>query len=232
MHRPRRLALPCALLLVLAAPLLAAASARAQEPPGAAPGEETAQAETPREKASRENLAHSPSAEAPAAPATGAAAGGVAARLAELGVELPELPAPAANYVRTVRTGNLVFTAGHGPVRPEGGYVTGKLGRDLTVEEGQAAARLTAIALLASLQSEIGDLDRVKRVVKVLGMVNSDPAFTDQHKVMNGFSDFIVEVFGDERGRHARSAVGMASLPIGLAVEVEMVVEVEGDGAP
>jgi len=161
--------------------------------------------------------------------ATGAAEapeGGPEARLEELGLELPELPAAVANYVRAVRTGDLVFLAGHGPAKPEGGYVTGKLGRDLTVEEGYQAARLTALALLSSLKAEIGSLDRVKRVVKVTGMVNSMPEFTDQHKVMNGFSDLIVEVFGD-RGRHARAAVGMVSLPIGLAVEIEMIVEVE-----
>jgi enamine deaminase RidA (YjgF/YER057c/UK114 family) len=148
------------------------------------------------------------------------------ARLLELGLELPQLPAPVANYVRAVRTGNLVFLAGHGPALPEGGYVTGKLGTDLDVEQGYAAARATGLALLASLQAEIGSLDRVRRVVKVLGMVNSAPEFTDQHKVMNGFSDLMVEVFG-ERGKHARSAVGMVSLPIGLAVEIEMIVEVE-----
>ena len=151
---------------------------------------------------------------------------GPEARLEALGLELPELSAPVANYVRAVSTGDLVFLAGHGPARPEGGYVTGKVGADLTVEEGQAAARLTGLALLASLRAEIGSLDRVTRIVKVLGMVNSDPAFTDQHLVMNGFSDLMVEIFGD-RGKHARSAVGMASLPIGLAVEIEMIVEVE-----
>lgn len=151
------------------------------------------------------------------------------ARLQAMGIELPELPAPVANYVRAVTTGNLVFLAGHGPARPEGGYVTGRLGDDLTVEEGRAAARRTGLALLASLRAEIGSLDRVRRIVKVLGMVNSTPAFTDQHLVMNGFSDLMVEVFGD-RGRHARSAVGMASLPIGLAVEIEMIVEIEPAG--
>ncbi|MFQ5351337.1 MAG: RidA family protein [Thermoanaerobaculia bacterium] len=148
------------------------------------------------------------------------------ARLAELGIELPTPPAPVANYVRAVRTGNLVFLAGHGPLRPGGGYVTGKLGEDLGVAEGYEAARLTAIALLASLKAEIGSLDRVRRVVRVEGMVNSTADFTDQSKVINGCSDFLVEVFG-ERGKHARAAVGMASLPIGLAVEIHMVVEVE-----
>lgn len=147
------------------------------------------------------------------------------ARLTELGLELPDLPVPVANYVRAVRTGNLVFLSGHGPLKPEGGYVTGKFDSDLTIEQGQAAARLTGLALLSSLRAEIGSLDRVRRIVKVTGMVNSEPNFTDQHKVMNGFSDLMVEVFGD-RGRHARAAVGMVSLPIGLAVEIEMVVEV------
>ena len=154
------------------------------------------------------------------------AAVGPESKLAELGLELPSLPAPVANYVRAVQTGNLVFLAGHGPAKPKGGYVTGKLGADLTVEQGQAAARLTALALLSSLKAEIGSLDRVRRIVKVTGMVNSAPDFTDQHLVMNGFSDLIVEIFGD-RGRHARAAVGMVSLPIGLAVEIEMIVEVE-----
>jgi enamine deaminase RidA (YjgF/YER057c/UK114 family) len=148
------------------------------------------------------------------------------ARLAALGIELPTPPPPVANYVRAVRTGNLVFLAGHGPLDPAGGYVTGKLGRDLDVEQGYAAARLTAIALLASLRAEIGSLDRVRRIVRVEGMVNSTAEFTDQSKVINGCSDLLVEIFG-ERGKHARAAVGMVSLPIGLAVEIHMVVEVE-----
>ncbi len=148
------------------------------------------------------------------------------AKLAELGIELPEMPAPIANYVRTVRTGNLVFLSGHGPLRPDGGYVTGKVGGDLTLEQGYAAARLTAIALLSSLKGEIGELDKVKRVVRVFGMVNTTPGFVDHSKVINGASDLLVEVLGD-RGKHVRAAVGMVSLPIGLAVEIEMVVEVE-----
>ncbi len=156
----------------------------------------------------------------------GAKPEGPEARLAAMGIELPKPPAPVANYVRAVRTGNLVFLAGHGPLKPEGGYVTGKLGKDLTVEEGYAAARLTGIALLASLKGEIGSLDRVRRIVRVEGMVNATPDFTDQSKVINGCSDLLVEVFGD-RGKHARAAVGMVSLPIGLAVEIHMVAEVE-----
>ena len=147
-------------------------------------------------------------------------------RLASLGIDLPTVSPPVANYVRTVRTGNLVFTSGHGPWQSDGTLVTGKLGRDLTVRQGYEAARLTAIALLASLEQEIGDLSRVRRVVKVTGMVNSDAEFTDQSKVINGCSDLLVEVFG-ERGRHARAAVGMVSLPMGIAVEIEMIVEID-----
>ena len=147
-------------------------------------------------------------------------------RLKELGIVLPEPTAPVANYVKAVRSGDLVFLSGHGPYRSDGTLVTGKLGRDLTIEEGYEAARLTGIALLSSLKMEIGDLGRVRRIVKVFGMVNADPSFTDQPKVINGCSDLLVEIFG-ERGRHARAAVGMASLPVGIAVEIEMVVEVE-----
>ena len=151
---------------------------------------------------------------------------GIEARLAEMGLELPELSPPVANYVRAVRTGDLVFLAGHGPLKPDGTYITGKVDSELSVEEGYEAARRTALALLASLEEEIGDLDRVQRIVRVFGMVNSDSDFTRQPQVINGCSDLLVELFG-ERGRHARAAVGMASLPLGIAVEIEMVVEVE-----
>lgn len=146
-------------------------------------------------------------------------------RLAELGIELGAPTPPVANYVRTVRTGNLVFLSGHGPDKPEGGQVIGKVGSDLTLEEGQQAARLTGISLLASLKGEIGDLNKVKRIVKVLGMVNAEPDFAQHPLVMNGFSDLMVEVFGDN-GKHARSAVGMGSLPGNIPVEIEMIVEV------
>ena len=148
------------------------------------------------------------------------------ARLAELGITLPSASAPVANYVNAVRTGNLVFLAGKGPRKPDGTNVTGKVGTDLTIEEGYAAARLTGINQLAALKAEIGDLRRVRRIVKVLGLVNCDSSFTDQPRVINGFSDLMVEVFG-EAGKHARSAVGAPSLPGGIAVEVEMIVEVE-----
>ena len=147
-------------------------------------------------------------------------------KLAELGIELPELGPPVANYVRAVRTGNLVFLAGHGPVDADGSFVTGTVGADLTQAEGYAAARLTGIRLLASLKAEIGDLDRVVRIVRVFGMVNAVPGFGNQPEVMNGASDLFVEVFGEARGKHARAAVGMASLPRNIAVEIEMVVEI------
>lgn len=148
------------------------------------------------------------------------------ARLKELGITLPPAPEPVANYVNGVRTGNLIFLAGKGPKRADGTELRGKLGADLTIEQGYEGARLTAINQLAVLKEMLGDLSKVKRIVKVLGMVNSDPDFVEQPAVINGFSDLIVEVFG-ERGKHARAAVGMASLPRGQAVEIEMVVEVE-----
>ena len=146
-------------------------------------------------------------------------------RIASLGIELTEPTPPVANYVNTVRTGNLVFMAGKGPSLPEGGYITGKVGVDITEEEGYQAARLTAAAQLSALKAEIGDLNKVVRIVKVLGMVNAAPDFENQPEVINGFSDVMVEVFGD-RGKHARAAVGMASLPRGISVEIEFIVEV------
>lgn len=146
-------------------------------------------------------------------------------RLKELNITLPEPPQPVANYVNGVRTGNLIFLAGKGPKRADGTEITGKLGQDVSIEEGYEGARLTAINQMAVLKAMLGDLKKVKRIVKVLGMVNSDPAFIDQPKVINGFSDLMVDVFG-ERGKHARAAVGMASLPRGQAVEIELLVEV------
>ena len=147
-------------------------------------------------------------------------------RLTELGIELGEPSAPIANYVKAVRTGNLVFLSGHGPDKPDGGLVRGKLGSDLNLEEGQDAARLTGISALSSLKQEIGDLNRVTRIVKVLGMVNAVTDFTQHSQVINGYSDLMVEVFGD-RGKHARAAVGMGSLPGNIPVEIEMIVEIE-----
>jgi enamine deaminase RidA (YjgF/YER057c/UK114 family) len=147
-------------------------------------------------------------------------------KLKELGIELPTPPKPIANYVKAVRTGNLLFLAGEGPAKPDGTYITGKLGKDLTIEQGAAAAKQTGIVMLATLKDQLGDLNKVKRIVKVLGMVNCTESFTDQPKVINGFSDLMVAVFG-EKGKHARAAVGMYALPSNIAVEIEMVVEVE-----
>jgi len=147
-------------------------------------------------------------------------------KLKEIGLELPTAVQPVANYVTAVRTGNLVFLSGQGPLHEDGTLITGKIGSDLTQDEGYEAARRVALGLLASLKTEIGDLDKVRRVVKLLGMVNCMPDFIDQPKVINGASDLLVDVFGD-KGKHARSAVGMNALPMNIAVEIEMIVEVE-----
>lgn len=147
-------------------------------------------------------------------------------KLKSLNIVLPAPSSPVANYVKFVKTGNLIFLSGHGPAKADGSYITGKLGRDLSIEQGYEAAKQTGISLLSTLKSAVGDLSKVKRIVKVLGMVNGTDSFTDQPKVMNGFSDLMVAVFGD-KGKHARSAVGMASLPINMAVEIEMIVEVD-----
>jgi enamine deaminase RidA (YjgF/YER057c/UK114 family) len=148
------------------------------------------------------------------------------AKLEALGIRLSAPSSPVANYVHVVRTGNLLFLAGKGPRKADGTYITGKLGADLTVEQGYEAARLTGVNQLSVLKAELGNLNKVKRIVKVLGMVNAVPEFTDHPEVINGFSDFMVEVFG-EKGKHARAAVGMASLPRNTAVEIEMIVEIE-----
>jgi len=146
-------------------------------------------------------------------------------RLKQLGIDLGTVSAPVANYVNAVRTGNLLYLAGKGP-RPVGGVrPKGKLGREFTVEQGYAHARSVGLDLLAVMKSELGSLDRVKRVVKVLGMVNAVPEFQDHPKVINGCSDLFVEVLG-EAGKHARSAVGMGSLPMGIPVEIEVILEV------
>ena len=146
-------------------------------------------------------------------------------KLKEIGLSLPTPPSPGGNYIPAVRTGNLVFLSGVTPRRPDGTPFAGKLGKDLTVDEGYAAARICGLNLLANLKQEIGNLDKVSHIVKLLGMVNADPDFTQPPAVVNGCSDLLVEVFGD-LGRHARSAVGLATLPGGVAVEVEMIVEV------
>jgi len=147
-------------------------------------------------------------------------------KLKDLGITLTAPSKPIANYVKAVRAGNLIFLSGHGPVKTDGTYITGKVGRELTIEEGYEAAKLTAVGLLSTLKAEIGDFNKVKRVVKVLGMVNCHSDFTDHPKVINGCSDLLVAVFGD-KGKHARSAVGMNSLPMNTSVEIEIIVEVE-----
>jgi enamine deaminase RidA (YjgF/YER057c/UK114 family) len=150
-------------------------------------------------------------------------------RLGELGITLPTPPAPIATYVRAVRVGSLLFVSGHGPAAaPDGKAYAGKVGRDLTIDEGRAAARLVGLNVLASVRGTLGSLDRVVRVVKVLGMVNATEDFTQQPQVVNGFSDLMVEIFGEARGKGARSAVGMGSLPNNIPVEVEAIFEVEG----
>jgi enamine deaminase RidA (YjgF/YER057c/UK114 family) len=143
-------------------------------------------------------------------------------KLKQLGITLAPVTPPVANYVNAVRTGNLLFLAGKGPA----GGVTGVVGRDISVEQAYQHARSVGLALIAVMKDELGSLDKVRRIVKVLGMVNAVPGFGDQPKVINGCSDLFVEVFG-ERGRHARSAVGMGSLPNNIPVEIEAIVEVE-----
>src|SRR5215510_2433213 len=157
----------------------------------------------------------------------GGRAMGAEARMKERNITLPAPPSPMANYVGAVRVGNLLFCSGHGPIRSDGKPMAqGKLGRELSVEQGYQVAREVGLNLLATTRASLGSLDKVRRVVKVLGMVNSAEGFGDQPKVINGLSDLMVEVFGDA-GRHARSAVGMAGLPVNIPVEIEMVLEVE-----
>lgn len=147
-------------------------------------------------------------------------------KLQELGIQLTELKPPVANYVKAVQTGKLLYLSGHIPDEVAGKKTRGKIGSQLTVEEGKEAARITTIGLLSTLQYYAGNLNNVKRIVKVNGMINADLAFTQHPAVMNGCSDLLVEVFGDA-GRHARAAVGMASLPFDAAVEIEMIVELK-----
>jgi enamine deaminase RidA (YjgF/YER057c/UK114 family) len=146
-------------------------------------------------------------------------------RLKEKGIVLITPPSPVANYVNVVRVGNLLFLSGRGPWK-DSAYVTGKVGKDLSIEQGYEAARITGLSHLSVLKTELGSLNKVKRIVKVLGMVNCTDDFKDQPKVINGYSDLMVEIFG-EKGKHARSAVGMNALPFNIAVEIEVVVEVE-----
>ena len=143
-------------------------------------------------------------------------------RLQALGLTLPAVPTPMANYVPYRLAGNLLYLSGQGPKRADGSFMAGRVGKDATVEQGYEAARLTGLQLLAVAKAAIGELSRVEAVVKLLGMVNAEPAFVDHPKVINGCSDLLVEVFGDA-GRHARSAVGMGSLPNGIMVEIEAI---------
>ena len=152
--------------------------------------------------------------------------GAVNKKIEELGIQLQKPVKPVANYVTTVQTGNLVFTSGHGPIGDDGQLILGQLGTDMDIEGGYQAARAVGIGLLSTLKATLGNLDRIKKIVKLVGFVNSSSDFKDQPAVVNGASDLFVEVFGD-KGRHARSAVGMVQLPGGIAVEVEMIVEVE-----
>ena len=154
-----------------------------------------------------------------------AAAGSPEARLRELGIELPKVSAPVANYVPSARLGNIIFLAGAGPLNADGSRPQGKVGRDVTLEQANQHARNVGLQLLAALREAAGSLDKVVRFGRVFGMVNAVPEFTDHPKVINGCSDLFVEVFGD-RGRHARCAVGMGSLPFNMTVEIEAVVEV------
>ena len=153
---------------------------------------------------------------------------GAEARLKDKGITLPTPTTPLANYVGAVQTGNLLFLSGHGPFRPQGTFThVGKVGGELTLEQGYQVAREVGLNLLATARAALGSLDRVKRVVKVLGMVSAVDGFGEYPKVINGFSDLMVEVFGETIGKHARSAVGMAGLPLGIPVEIEMILEVE-----
>jgi enamine deaminase RidA (YjgF/YER057c/UK114 family) len=148
----------------------------------------------------------------------------ISERLVELGLSLPPVPTPAANYRGGVVDGDLVHVSGHGPVDGDR-VVRGKVGGDLSLEDGREAARMTALAILATLQAELGSLDRVERIIKVFGMVNVAPGFDRMPAVIDGCSDLLVDVFG-EAGRHARSAVGLAELPFGIAVEIELVARI------
>ena len=150
------------------------------------------------------------------------------ANLEKLKITLSTPSSPVANYVNVVRTGNLLFLSGKGPLQTNGENITGKVGGDLSIEQGYKAARITAINQLSVLKATLGDLNKVKRIVKVLGMVNASPEFTNHPAVINGYSDLMVEVFG-ERGKHARAAVGMGSLPGNIAVEIEMIVEIDSE---
>ena len=146
-------------------------------------------------------------------------------KLKELGIELQTPPSPVANYIPVQQTGNLIYLSGQGPRDEEGNFITGKVGSDISAEQAYDLSRNTAVNLISAMKSYLGSLERVEKIVKVFGMVNATSDFTDHPKVINGWSVFLVEVFED-KGRHARSAVGMGSLPNNMAVEIEIIVEV------
>ena len=150
----------------------------------------------------------------------------IADRIKELGITLPESPSPVANYIPVVKTGNLIYLSGVGPAdKPDGTSYTGKLGKDLSIDQGYDAARLTGVNIISRLNGFLDDLDQVKQIVKVLSMVNATPDFLDPPAVTNGCSDLLVEVFGD-KGKHARSAIGVASLPNNWPIEIEIIAEI------
>ncbi len=151
---------------------------------------------------------------------------GAEARVAELKLELPPAPKPVATYVTAIQQGDLIYVSGHGPLRSDGTLITGKLGADMDVAGGQAAARQTGLAILSTLRAQLGTLDKVERLIKSLGMVNSTPEFVEHPKVINGYSDLMKDVFGDA-GVGTRSAVGMVALPAGIAVEIEAIFQVK-----
>lgn len=148
------------------------------------------------------------------------------AKLAELNLELPPAPKPAGTYQPVLQVGRIAYVSGHGPVLPDGELIRGKVGAELSPEDGARAARQVGLTILATLRSQLGSLDRIERFVKALGLVNAAPDFQQHPQVINGFSDLVVEVFGDA-GRSARSAVGAASLPGNIAVEIEAVVQLK-----
>ncbi|MBW4079079.1 MAG: RidA family protein [Acidobacteria bacterium] len=152
---------------------------------------------------------------------------GAEARLLELGIDLAEGSHPVANYEMVAASGRLLFVSGHGPVQANGALLRGKVGDAFSLEQAYEAARLAGLAVLATLRGELGSLDRVSRIVKVLGMVNCAPGFNRMPEVIDGCSDLLIEVFGDNRGRHARSAIGVAELPFDIPVEIELVCEIE-----
>lgn len=148
------------------------------------------------------------------------------ARIAELQLELPPAPKPGGVYKPVVVIGNVAYVSGHGPLQPDGSMVTGRVGADLTLDQGKAAARQVGLAILATLRAQLGSLNRVERLIKTLGMVNAAPGFGQHPQVINGYSELMAEVFGPDNGVGARSAVGMGTLPGNIAVEIEAIFEV------